>query len=289
MQPDYTIGFEKGEIDPYAHIQNENVECEVNSNDINLKSFTLKNDLENNIWDDGVLNLRVRRSLMDISDDFWDFCNIKWVKPKSVLLTGSICNFNWSSFSDIDLHIVVDFSEIHENEDFVQDYFNEKKNDWNNSHDNLKIFGYNVELYVENVDAKTESNGIYDLWKNTWIKKPQKNNLDSIKLNKYAIKDIAAKIMTDIDDIIDEYENENDEYKLKKLFEKTEKIKKHIKELRKFGLKKGEMGSLNIVYKVLRRSGYLDKLREFGNMLYDKINSINENKSFVHGLTSSHG
>ena len=278
MKPDYKLCFEKGGFEPYAHIQQENVECEVDSDDINLKSFRVKNHLEDNIWDGDELNLRVRDKLMTIADDFWESCNIKWVKPKTVVLTGSICNFNWSSFSDIDVLVVVDFSEIHERKDFVQEYFDEKKNDWNNTHDNLNIFGYPVELYVEDVDAETESNGIYDLWKNEWIKKP--DDIESIGLKKYAIKDIASRIMTRIDDMSDKFHSTEDSYELEKLNKKIVSLRKHIKEMRKEGLKHGEMGMLNIVYKVIKRSGYMDKLRDLNHEIYDKINSLNENKSF---------
>lgn len=278
MKPDYKLCFEKGGFEPYAHIQQENVECEVDSDDINLKSFRVKNHLEDNIWDGDELNLRVRDKLMTIADDFWKSCNIKWVKPKTVVVTGSICNFNWSSFSDIDVHVVVDFSEIHERKDFVQEYFDEKKNDWNNAHDNLNIFGYPVELYVEDVDAETESNGIYDLWKNEWVKKPY--DIESIGLNKYAIKDIASRIMTRIDDMSDKFHSTEDSYELEKLNKKIVSLRKHIKEMRKEGLKHGEMGMLNIVYKVIKRSGYMDKLRDLNHEIYDKINSLNENKSF---------
>ena len=278
MKPDYKLCFEKGGFEPYAHIQQENVECEVDSDDINLKSFRVKNHLEDNIWDGDELNLRVRDKLMEIADDFWESCNIKWVKPKTVILTGSICNFNWSSFSDIDVHVVVDFSEIHERKDFVQEYFDEKKNDWNNTHDNLNIFGYPVELYVEDVDAETESNGIYDLWKNEWVKKP--DDIESIGLNKYVIKDIASRIMTRIDDMSDKFHSTEDSHELEKLNEKIVSLRKHIKEMRKEGLKHGEMGMLNIVCKVIKRSGYMDKLRDLNHEIYDKINSLNENKSF---------
>ena len=278
MKPDYKLCFEKGGFEPYAHIQQENIECEVDSDDINLKSFRVKNHLEDNIWDGDELNLRVRDKLMEIADDFWESCNIKWVKPKTVVLTGSICNFNWSSFSDIDVHVVVDFSDIHERKDFVQEYFDEKKNDWNNTHDNLNIFGYPVELYVEDVDAETESNGIYDLWKNEWVKKP--DDIESIGLNKYTIKDIASRIMTKIDDMSDKFNSTEDSYELEKLNEKIVSLRKHIKEMRKEGLKHGEMGMLNIVYKVIKRSGYMDKLRDLNHEIYDKINSLNENKSF---------
>ena len=80
----------------------------------------------------------------------------------------AICNFNWSSFSDIDLHLVVDFKEVDEKTEFVRSYLDSKKNEWNNEHENLNIFGHQVELYVQDIDETPESDGIYDLEENDW-------------------------------------------------------------------------------------------------------------------------
>lgn len=276
MKPDYTIAFEEGQISPYAHLQTENLECEVEPEEIHLQSFKIKDCLENHIWnEDGSLDSKVRMSLMDISDDFWEECNIRWVKPKTVLITGSICNFNWSKYSDIDVHLVVDFGAIHEKKDFVQEYFDEKKNDWNNTHKELKIYGYPVELYVEDIDAQTTSGGVYDLWKNKWVKTPKEGSVKPITLNKYAIKAVASDIMTEIDDLCDDFDGEEDAHKLELIGKRGERLLDRIKNLRKIGLKKaGESSSGNITYKVIRRSGYIDKLWKLLIRIYDKSNSI---------------
>jgi len=259
----------------------ENIEIEVNPEDISLKSFRVKDCLENHIWnEDGSLDLSVRRALLDISDDFWESCNVRWVKPKTVLLTGSICNFNWSEFSDVDVHVVVDFSEIHDKKEFVQEYFDEKKNDWNNSHENLNIYGFPVELYVEDIDADTTSAGIYDLWKNEWLKEPEEGNIKPIKLNKYGIKLVASELMTEVDDLYDEFKDEYDKHKLEEISDKADKLSKKFKAIRKIGLKRGEMGSGNVAYKVARRMGYLDKLWKLKTDCYDRINSLGHEKPF---------
>lgn len=281
QKPDYFIGFENGDISPYAHIQNENMECEVEPGEVSLKSFKVKDYLENHIWnDDGTLDSRVRLSLLHIADDFWETCNIRWVKPISIRLTGSICNYNWSEYSDVDLHIVVDFSDIHKNKDFVQEYFDDKKNEWNNEHDNLHIYGFPVEVYVEDVSASTVSLGVYDVTKNEWVKRPDSSKIRPIKLNKYAIKQVAADLMTDIDCLVDAFDKEDDKQKIKKIGSESDDVLNKIKSYRKSGLKDGEMGSGNIVYKCIRRSGYLDKLWDLRRDIYDKLNSIEDNKSF---------
>lgn len=253
----------------------ENIESEVEASEINLSSFKKQDELAPKIWYGRKLNSKVRLKLLDIADDFWDFANINWVKRSGILLTGSICGKNWSKYSDIDLHIVVDFSKVDERTDFVQEYFNLKKNEWNNSHKNLKIYGFPVELYVEDINADTTSNNKYDLEKNDWVK--ESDDAISIGLNKYSIKSKSANIMTKIDDLQDECDSTDDEAKLREIGKRAKKLYRKIKRMRKFGLNRsGEGDSLNIVYKVLRRSGHLEKLWDLSSTLYDKVNSLNE-------------
>lgn len=255
----------------------ENIENEVEANEVSLDSFKKQKELVPKIWDGDELNSRVRLKLLDIADDFWETTDIGWVRPKRIVLMGSICNYNWSKSSDIDLHLQVDFSEVDEKKDFVQEYFNGKKNKWNEEHSNLKIFGFPVEVYVEDIDADTNSGGIYDLEENDWIKKPSKDGIKQIGLNKYSIKDKSAKIMTDIDDLYDLFKKTDDDAKLRKIGEKARHILDYVKAMRKNGLSRGgESDKDNIVYKVLRRTGYMDTLWNLSSQLYDKLNSIDE-------------
>lgn len=285
QKSEYTLGFDGADASSYAHVQNENMETEVDADDIDLKSFRLQKELESNIWDDeGNLELKVRKTLLEISDDFWEECNIRWIKPVDAILTGSICNFNWSSYSDIDLHLVVDFSEIHPKKNFVKEYFDDKKNEWNDNHKSLKIYGYPVELYVQDINEIPKSSGIYSLYKNKWLRKPESDDFSAIKLNKYAIKDVSAKIMTKIDDLCDAVDGETDKHKLELIAKSCEKVLKELKHLRQIGLKDSEMGSGNICYKVVRRSGYMEKLWKLQDKIYDKLNSIEESLDFANKL-----
>ena len=264
-----------------SEVMDENLESEVEASEVNLNSFKKQETLEPKLWNNGVLKSRVRLKLLDIADDFWEFAGISWVKRSGIHLTGSICNFNWSKFSDIDLHIVVDFTEVDERTDFVQEYFNAKKNEWNENHNKLKIYGYPVELYVEDINAETASGGVYDLEKNKWINEPQKEKYEPIGLEKYEIKNKSAKFMTKIDDLLDLFEKTDDDVKLHEIGKSAHKLYNKIKRLRKFGLKRGgESDPYNIVFKVLRRAGYLEKLWNLNAELYDKVNSIgiDENK-----------
>lgn len=275
IKMEYEVGTEKGPLAPDAHIC-ENLETEVEADDVDLKSFELQTRLSD-IWEkDGTLKLAVRDRLLEIADDFWDTIDIDWIEPDGVLLVGSICNYNWSVFSDIDLHLVVDFKEIHKNADFVQDYFNEKKKDWNNTHDELEIMGFPVELYVQDVNAQTESTAIYDLEEDEWVKEPNPDEFEPIGDKKERIKVIASKIMTKIDDMEEYFNLQTDSHKIEMLGEKVNDLLDNIMAYRKKSLAKdGEMSEGNIVYKTLRRGEYLEKLWSMQSKIYDKLNSIN--------------
>ena len=263
----------------YSHVE-ENIDSEVDSSDIDLSSFKKKDELPK-IWDEeGNLNSRVRLKLLDIADDFWEFVNLTWVKPSGIILTGSICNFNWSKFSDIDLHLIVDFDEIDEKTEFVQDYLDAKKNEWNNEHSELTILGFPVELYVQNLGSMPQSGGIYDLEENKWLKIPNSNDIKSIGLDKFSIKDKAAEIMTIIDDMYNVLNSTDDLHEVEEIGEDASYLWKKIKNMRRTSLEKnGESGAGNIVYKILRRTEYLSKLWKLSTIIYDRKNSIHESKS----------
>lgn len=79
-----------------------------------------------------------------------------------------------------------------------------------------------------------------------------------------------------IDKLADECEHDKGEYKLGELSKKIKKTFDKIKGIRKTALKyDGEMSAGNIFFKVLRRTGYLQKLIELKAKTYDKLYSLN--------------
>ena len=251
---------------------------EVDADDISLKSFKVQDELNPKFWIDGKINSRVRLKLLDLADEFYDSLNIKWVKPKDIVLTGSIANYNWSKYSDVDVHILVDYEKVWKKTDIIQDYFDSKKQLWSDEHDGLKIYGFPVELYVEDANVKNPNSGIYSLEKNEWISEP--GDFQDAELNEERIKEISAKYMTEIDDAYEDIKKEKDNHRLEVLSTKMKKLFGKLHKQRKESLEKhGEMGTYNIVWKVLRRSGHLDKIWEIINDVYNKVNSIKENRN----------
>ena len=249
---------------------------EVEASDVNLKSFEVQDELNPRFWINNKINSRVRLKLLDLADEFYDSLAVSWVKPKDIVLTGSIANYNWSKYSDVDVHILVDYKDVWKKTEFVQDYFDSKKQLWAEEHEGLKIYGFPVEMYVEDVNNQNPNSGIYSLNKNEWIVEP--NDFQDAELNEEYIKEVSAKIMTQIDETEEKLKTEKDNHKLEVLSTNMKKLFDKLHKQRKESLEKhGEMGTYNIIWKVLRRSGHLDKIWDIINNIYNKVNSIKEN------------
>jgi predicted NUDIX family NTP pyrophosphohydrolase/predicted nucleotidyltransferase len=259
---------------------------EIESKDISLSSFKIKKELNPKFWPNGKLNSRVRLRLLDIADDFVKDLAVDWVKPKDIIFTGSIANYNWSRYSDVDIHILFDFKKVYpKNSEFVEDYFKSKKENWSSNHEDLKIFGFPIEISVEDSNENNESTGRYSLYKNKWVVEP--NDFQDAVINQDYVKKRAATFITQIDDIEKKLNNESDTYKCEKYGDKVYKIFDKLKTMRTEGLAsdKKEMSSGNIIYKIMRRAGYIDKIWEIYNSSYDKANSITERKEINEAQT----
>ena len=244
-------------------------------NDV-MQSFNVQQRLNEKIWDDdNHLNPRVRLKLLEIADKFYKTMETNWVKPVDVIFTGSLCNYNWSKYSDVDLHVVVDFDEVDERTNFVKDYFDAKKKMWNEAHEDLKIYGFPVELYVQDENEEHTASGIYSLYKDNWIVEPSADTFSGENIDKNFIANKVMSCAEKIDDLEKQYNEENDSHKIEIIANKVKTLFDKIKGVRKESLKKeGEMSNGNIWFKSLRRLGYIEKLIELKAKTFDKINSI---------------
>lgn len=250
----------------------------VEPDDVDLSSFNIKKHLNPKFWDDGHLDTRIRLKLLDIADDFFNSLDVDWVEPVDVIITGSIANYNWNKkYSDIDLHILVDYEDVDERVDFVREYFTLKKNAWNEKHKNLRIFGFPVEVYVQDANEPHASSGVYSIVKDKWLTEPDLDNLRSGKVDKKHVREMVSTYMNKIDCLVDIYKkHKDDEYEMKKVARDASKMFDEIKKMRKDDLAKygREMCDGNIIFKSLRRSDYIGKLIKLKDLTYDKINSI---------------
>ncbi len=241
-----------------------------------IKSFYLKEDLNTKIWNDFKLESSIREDLLQIGRDFFEGVEIE-CEVKDIVLCGSLCNYNWSEkYSDYDLHIIIDYKEVDENYELVEKLCDYAKKQWNIQHD-IKIKGYEVEVMLQDIESLKEAissgrmGGAFSLMRNKWIKKPE-------KVEFIPDEETIAKKATSIMDVIDEIEKQVDEDKYPAFKEKINSIWKKIKKSRQSGLEEGgEYSTGNLVFKLLRRNGYVGKIMELKRYAYDKqFESINE-------------
>ena len=234
-----------------------------------LNSFSVQETLNPKIWqnpDDpqkSKMIPKVKNALMRIAEEFIEYLGEE-VFVEDIVLTGSLANFNWSEYSDFDLHIIVDFQQFEDESPLYKELYNLKKQVFNDKHD-IKIFGYDVELYAQDSVEPHFATGVYSVMDDEWVTKPKKleNEIDKSVLEK-KIKNWTEKI----DKVIETDEPEDD----KKLIDS---IKDKLKDYRKSGLEKeGELSYENLVFKFLRRSGHIQKLFDISNKALDKELSI---------------
>jgi len=235
-----------------------------------IKSFHLKDELNPKIWEDDNIDQEIRRDLLKIGEDFFTSTDIN-VDVVDIILTGSLCNYNWSEkYSDYDLHIIVNLSDIDDDLEIAEKLCDYAKKLWNLQHD-IKIADYEVEVAIQdkkdmNFAIKTgRMGGVFSLMDNKWIKKPIKVDFE---LDEKLIREKAKPVM----ELVDELEEQINEDKWSSFEEKLNKVWKKIKDFRKSGLESegGEFSVGNLVFKLLRRNGYIEKIMYLKRNAYDK-------------------
>lgn len=237
-------------------------------NDEIINSFGTRDELNPKVWDnEDTLNKEVREKLLAVATEFIDFLGVP-ILVEDIIFTGSLANFNWSKYSDVDLHVVADFTQF--SDDLLplyQELFKVKKTLFNTDHD-IKIFGYDVELYVQDLNEAHFSSGIYSVLNDKWDNKPKKEN---VKIDKNLIRQKSNQWM----EIIDTALEAASDVTADDAREILKKCKNKLKKYRTCGLEKeGEYSDENLVFKVLRRNGYIEKLMNFENDVVDKELSL---------------
>lgn len=255
------------------------IEETINPEDVDLKSFEPKTELQSDIWDsDDRINQIVRRKLLSIARDFIKGLDeIDEIDIEDVIFTGSLANYNWNEeHSDIDLHIVVDLKALSNNEKINKGYFDAIRKNWNERHEDISIFGYPIEMYVQDKNEPHTSSGIYSLLRDEWIKKPKKGDMEMS--DEDSIKDKVAYYTNRVEELEDKMRKSRmQDDVLMDVYMECEKLMDEIKEMRKSGFADGgdEMNPGNLTFKSLRREGVIERITNMKRLSYDFMNSIN--------------
>ena len=211
------------------------------------------------LWgEDEHLKPDVREALIKIADDFRQSLGVKDLDLKDITLSGSNAAYTYTPNSDIDLHLVVNMPD----DAVYRELFDAKKYAYNNQH-TIRIGGYDVELYVQDVDQTHVTQGEYSLLNNDWIQVPRRQRADVVdQSTRSKYQDLKQRIQSAI--------KSQDHEVMAGLMSK-------IKQLRQSGLDEhGEFGSENLAFKMLRTQGYIQKLVDARNAAKDQELSIDE-------------
>lgn len=207
------------------------------------------NNLNPKFWVGEAIKPEVREALLRIAKEWAVFANIPLHAIQDVILVGGNANYNYTKYSDLDLHLLVRKEEIANCPELIDDYLQDKKQLWALTH-NIQIYDHDVELYAQDLSAATPSGqGVFSLQNSLWLIRPvyQEVNLSdptiTAKVNQY---------MEKIDFLINNRADDRDAF---------EKLKEKIRDMRSSSIQRGgEFAVENLVFKELRNRGYLDKL-----------------------------
>lgn len=237
---------------------------------LNFQQFFIEGTLQYHkelnplLWSDEKFDASARSALLRLADFWREEALIPKDAVKDILIVGGNANYNYTKFSDIDLHLLVDKDKIPDcDEQILDEYLRDKKKLWSLTHD-VRIFGIPVEIYAQGVDEKYgKEQGVYSLKNNKWIQKPTATPLDSkdVVVTKKA-KDLIHKINFLIDNKVNKPEV-------------IKNFKDKLRNMRQSAIRTGgEYSVENLAYKEVRNQGYLDKLDDFLMKIEDQSFSL---------------
>ena len=238
---------------------------EIIDDGIDFSSLEAKEELSTALWQGGELKEEMLHRLSQLANDFMTHLNLD-VNLQDVLLVGSMAGYNHSKYSDIDLHLVLDFSEISSDKDLLRKYFMLAKSKWNRSR-SVMLSGHDVEIYVEDVDDERIPSATYSIKRDEWISQPSKEDLT---IDYEGVTKKVNEKMSEVDELQSLYED--GEYK--QAYEFGKDLRSKLRNFRQAGLDNdGEFSNENLTFKVLRRSGVFDRMNEYVKKAYIEMRS----------------
>ena len=208
-------------------------------------AVTFNDKLNPKLFSGHRLKPEIRKHLLEIAADFKQFLGVTDLELKDITISGSNAAYTYTATSDIDLHLVVDLPQADQSTVF-RELFDAKKYQYNDLYE-IKVKGYDVELYVQNANEKHISSGIYSLVNDDWVSIPKKRDFADADISVAAkFKDLLARSKEAL--------KSNNSEQIAALLKK-------ISLLRRAGLEEGgELSPENLAFKLLRKAGVIDRL-----------------------------
>jgi len=214
--------------------------------------------LNSKMWHNTQLNDGIAEKVLEQALAYAKFCKIPKERIKDVVITGGNVGYNFTKFSDVDAHVLVDLSGLSA-ERFQNKQFEYKKK-WQDSH-SVTIAGYPLEVFAANADEKIpDGQGVYSVLHNKWVIVPEHQDWKSIVSNPFFLSKMHHTYDTAEQLAVDGSKEEIEEF--------SNKLWKG----RGAGLQRGgEFSYENLIFKNLRNLGTLDKLKKRANSLGENV------------------
>lgn len=204
------------------------------------------------------LRPEVREKLLQIAGDFFDYVKVP-VGIYDIIITGSQCSYGYTDFSDLDLHIIVNYQDVSCDQS-VEELFDTKRKLYKRDHQ-ITIRGILVEPYVEDLNSPVKGS-TYSIVQDRWLIKPEKI--------RRAIPDDLERPISAWVRVITAAVRVGEHRGLKD-------IKSMLMTYRQLGLNRGgELDPANIVFKSLRNMGVVNLLQSAINRSKDRELSLPE-------------
>lgn len=231
-------------------------------------SLQYHDELNPKLWNNFKLDPVIRKKLLQFAAVWQKFANIPDECIQDIILVGGNANYNYTSFSDIDVHLFIDKSKVipgvKADSEFLSDYLKDKKLLWTMTYPLVRIKGLPLEPYAQGLDETfPPGQGVFSLKNNKWLQKPVKEKHDWQHDKRLEHK--VEEYIKMIDRVIEK----------KMPAEAMEAIKKKIVQGRRDGIKaNGEFAFENLVFKELRNQAYLQKMTDYINTGFQKNLSL---------------
>lgn len=203
------------------------------------------------VWDGDTLKPDIKEHLLKIAAVWLEHAKLPQEAVIDYVLCGGNANYNYTPFSDLDVHILVDPDKLPiKDTELMHDIIMDKKNSWAAKH-NITVAGYPVELYAQMTsEHMPDGQGAYSMSKDTWLQHP---SYLAIKYNSKSLHDLVQGYKDAIESVLAAGD-----------VKAAEALKDQITGSRSIGLARGgEFDELPTAFKAVRNSGYLQKLSDF--------------------------
>ena len=232
--------------------------------DINIK-LQYHSRLNPKIWQSNMkIRPELRSKLLQFGKTWQTFAGIPNAAVVDVTLTGGNANFNYTPFSDLDVHILVDKKKLTAFGPKLDEFMQAKKQLWTLTH-NVKILGYPLEPYAQAHDSVfSKGQGVYSLKNDRWLQEPKFQSGINFRQDP-KLKQKVQYYMDTIDSIIKNKMGQG----------AVDSLKTKLRTMRAAAISAGgEFSTENLVFKELRNQGYLDKLNSYEKTKLDKKLSL---------------